>query len=203
MGLNIPESEHELRSQLCRPAWVALGLTNDLYSIDKERAAAKVMGEDHVCNAVWVAQHEHGLGEDEAKELCRQKTKENVAEYMRIVRQTCRRTDISKDLRIFVEAIQYILSGNIVWTLGAPRYHPAKTYNPRQLEWMTNGTPRVQGRTQGHGPQQVGLVYTVYRAFQNAVWSVVGAIQTLVRGMPKAAGLKVHPSLRGMANSSS
>jgi len=71
MCLEILESEHKLRSQLCRPAWVVIGLTNDLNSIDKERAAAKVMGEDHVCNAVWVAQHEHGFDEDAAKELCR------------------------------------------------------------------------------------------------------------------------------------
>lgn len=70
MGLRISLHEHELRSQLCRPAWVALGLTNDLYSIDKERAAAKLMGEEHVCNAVWVAQQEYGLDEDAAKELC-------------------------------------------------------------------------------------------------------------------------------------
>ncbi|KAK0704456.1 isoprenoid synthase domain-containing protein [Lasiosphaeris hirsuta] len=145
MGLTIPDTEHELRSQLCRPAWVALGLTNDLYSLDKETEAAKAMGESHVCNAVWVMMREHSLDKKLAKELCRQKIKESVAEYVKIVKETAQRSDISHDLRIFVEAIQYILSGNLIWTRGAPRYHPAATYNSRQLGWMAMGTPKADG----------------------------------------------------------
>lgn len=146
MGLTIPDHETELRSQLCRPAWAALGLTNDLWSLEKERKAAKDMGEAHVCNALWVMMHEHSISEEEAEQLCRQKIREYVAEYVEIVRETMKRTDISRDLRIFVEAIQYILSGNLQWTRGAPRYHPDATYNARQLDWIANGTPKVLER---------------------------------------------------------
>ncbi|KAK0639803.1 isoprenoid synthase domain-containing protein [Cercophora newfieldiana] len=180
MGLRIPPHEHELRSQLCRPAWVALGLTNDLYSIDKEREAAKTMGEDHVCNAVWVAQQEYGLGEDEAKELCREKTKDCVVQYLQTVEEVSRRTDVSRDLKIFVEAVQYILSGNVVWTLGAPRYHPEKTHNPRQLERMANGVPEATG-VERLGI--VGLVGAFSRVFQIAVQGLVSTLQGVFRSI--------------------
>ncbi|KAF4978237.1 hypothetical protein FZEAL_5342 [Fusarium zealandicum] len=149
MGLRIPEEEHELRSQLCRPAWVALGLTNDLYSFDKELEAANQIGEAHVCNALWVMMREQSVGRHQAKQLCRQMIQDNVAQYVETVRVTKARTDVSRDLKIFAEAVQYILSGNAVWTLGAPRYNPGTTFNAKQLEWMTHGTPprlRAEGK---------------------------------------------------------
>ncbi|KAJ6097682.1 Fusicoccadiene synthase [Penicillium canescens] len=116
MGLNIPEHELELRSQICRPAWVVIGLTNDLFSFNKELEAANDMGADH-------------------------KIRENVAEYIEAAQQTKNRADLSRDLRSFVEAVQYVMSGNLVWTLDAPRYNPNVTYNGRQLDWMANGSP--------------------------------------------------------------
>lgn len=146
MGLDCPGHEAELRSKLCNPAWAALGLTNDLWSFTKESKAAKEMGESHVCNALWVMMREHSINEKEAEQLCREKIKKYVAEYVEIVHHTMKRTDVSRDLRIFVEAIQYILSGNLAWTRGAPRYHPDATYNGRQLDWMTNGTPKTVQR---------------------------------------------------------
>jgi hypothetical protein len=188
MGLGIPAHEHELRSELCRPAWVALGLTNDLYSIDKERAAAEGIGEDHVCNAVWVVQHEYGLTEEEAKELCRQKTKDNVAQYLRTVEEISRQTDVSKDLRIFVESVQYILSGNIVWTLGAPRYHPEKTHNTRQLNWMASGFHRSNDWDKVlENSQSVGFVDSVIRVVQGVLSGVVGTVQSLFLDFPKSS----------------
>jgi hypothetical protein len=154
MGLNLSDHEQELRSQLCRPAWVALGLTNDLYSLDKERKAAKEMGEGHVCNALWVIMREHNVDEEAAARLCRQKISESVAEYAETVRRTRERADVSRDLRIFVEAIQYILSGNLAWTRGAPRYNPGATYNARQLDWMANGTPGSPGSQDTKRPKR-------------------------------------------------
>ncbi|KAH8896132.1 terpenoid synthase [Thozetella sp. PMI_491] len=143
LSLSIPEAEVELRSQLCRPAWIALGLTNDLYSLWKERDAAEEMGEASVCNALWVMMREHSISEKEAERLCRQKIAQHVAEYAQVVQDTSKRQDISRDLRVFVEAIQYVLSGNLQWTRGAPRYHPELTYNARQLDWMANGVPEA------------------------------------------------------------
>lgn len=142
MGLTITDAEHELLGQLCRPAWIALGLTNDLWSIDKESKAAKESGETHVCNALWVMMCEQKIDETEAKVRCRQLIKDNVAQYVQTVKEATTRTDPSRDVRIFLEGVQYIISGNLAWTKGAPRYHPTAVYNARQLDWMMNGTPR-------------------------------------------------------------
>jgi hypothetical protein len=143
MGLTLTAPERALLSTLCRPAWIALGLTNDLYSIDKETEAAREMGESHVSNALWVMMRQHALSADKAKALCRRQIRDCVAQYVETVRATNARTDVSHDLKVFVEAIQYVLSGNLVWTRGAPRYNPDATYNEHQLEWMRNGVPET------------------------------------------------------------
>ncbi|GAB1310754.1 hypothetical protein MFIFM68171_00964 [Madurella fahalii] len=174
MGLNILDEEQELLSQLCRPAWVALGLTNDLYSLWKERKAAAEMGEAHVSNAVWVMMREHSISEDAANELCRQKIRENVAVFAANVRQTLAQTDeLSRDVRIFVEGVQYIISGNLVWTLGAPRYNPGATYNARQLDWMANGTPKTVGNREQEAsakPEATVWLYRLPQAVGEALW---------------------------------
>ncbi|KXX73481.1 Fusicoccadiene synthase [Madurella mycetomatis] len=174
MGLNILDDEQELLSQLCRPAWIALGLTNDLYSLWKERRAAAEMGETHVSNAVCVVMREHSISEDMAYELCRQKIRESVAAYAENMRWTVAQTDeLSRDVRAFVEGIQYIISGNLVWSRGVPRYNPDTTYNARQLHWMANGTPKtVSEGKQEAGEKQEGtcLLCRLLRTASEALW---------------------------------
>ncbi|KAF5547601.1 amidohydrolase 2 [Fusarium phyllophilum] len=48
MGLTIPDEEYDLCMSLARPGYAALGLTNDLYSWEKEHKAAKDIGQDYV-----------------------------------------------------------------------------------------------------------------------------------------------------------
>ena len=143
MGLTIPEEEMSICAQLCRPAWITAGLTNDLFSWEKEHDAAVENGQSDVVNAIWVLMGEHSITVDEAKAMCRQKIREAVAEYVQVVKETRIRTDISLDLRIYVEALQYSLSGNVVWSMQCPRYHPKASYNDRQQEWMKNGVPQI------------------------------------------------------------
>ncbi|KAK4222812.1 isoprenoid synthase domain-containing protein [Podospora fimiseda] len=142
MGLHISEHEFGLLSELCRPAWVAMGLTNDIYSWDKEKQAADEAGDDHLCNSIWVLMKEHGIEKEEAENMCRGVIKENVANFVETVRGVHERKDISMDLRLFVETAQYMINGNVAWSKGAPRYNPGVMYNARQLEWMTNDTPK-------------------------------------------------------------
>lgn len=149
MDISIPSSEHELRSRLCRPAWQALGLTNDLYSFDKEQRAAQATGESHISNAIWVLMQQYCIAEEEAKRLCEQKICEKVTEFKLNVMATTARADVSQGLRVFVEAVQYIISGNVVWTLDAPRYNPEATFNSQQLDWMTHGIPTLLNREFG------------------------------------------------------
>ena len=143
MGLTIPEQEMELCAQLCRPAWIASGLTNDLFSWQKQHMAAIDNKQADKFNAIWVLMGQHSITVEKAKSLCRTKIKEAVAEYVQVVKDTQTRTDLSLDLREYIDALQYSLSGNVVWSLACPRYHPEASYNKRQLQWMKNGVPKV------------------------------------------------------------
>ena len=139
MGITIPEEELELCAQLMRPAWIAAGLTNDLFSWEKEYDVAERNHQPDVINAIWVLMGEHSITVDQAKDLCREKIKVAVAEYLQIIKENCNNTNISLDLRRYIEAMQYSLSGNVVWSLQCPRYHPEAQYNEFQLLRMKHG----------------------------------------------------------------
>ncbi len=90
-------------------------------------------------NAIWVLMGEHSISVDKAKEFCMSKIKECVAKYRIVIEDTKKRTDLSLDLRRYLEAMQYSLSGNVVWSLLCPRYHAEANYNELQLSRMKHG----------------------------------------------------------------
>ena len=139
MALTIPEEEMDLCKQLVQPVFAALSLTNDLFSWEKERDAAKRNCSSHVINAIWVLMEERSITELEAKDVCRAMVKEYVAEYLLIVEETRNNIGISLDLRKYVEALQYSHSGNLVWSIYCPRYHPDVSYNGIGISTMENG----------------------------------------------------------------
>ena len=122
MALTIPDEELDLCKRLARPAFAAISLTNDLFSWEKERDAARRDGLPHVVNAIWVLMREHSITELDAKRFCRTKIKEYIAEYADVVERTKNNLDLSLDLRTYIEALQYSHSGNLVWSIYCPRY---------------------------------------------------------------------------------
>lgn len=70
MALTIPEQEMDLCKELVRPAFVAISLTNDVFSWEKECDSAKNNRQPHVVNAIWVLMGELAVPEDEAKTAC-------------------------------------------------------------------------------------------------------------------------------------
>lgn len=136
MALTIPEHEMDLCKQLVRPAFAALGLTNDLFSWEKERDTARENEQPYVVNAIWVLMGELNVSEDEAKAICRSKITASVAEYLDVLHDIDHGLKISRDLKIYVEAIRYSLSGNLVWSVYCPRYHPEATFDPTTLSMM-------------------------------------------------------------------
>ncbi len=157
MGLSIPEDELDLCHELANTAYLTLGLTNDLFSWQKEYETAVAMGQDYVVNVISVLMEEHGISEEEAKAICREKIKVTVVDYRKIVKDTNERDDVSVDLKRYLEALLYSLSGNLVWSLECPRYHRGASYNERQLDWMKNGVPQPDKiSTHGASPHKNG-----------------------------------------------
>lgn len=140
-AITIPEHEKQACSDLCRSAWIALSLTNDLYSWDKERRDTIEKGESYTPNALYVVMQEHSVGLEEAKEVCRKQVRTNVKKYLDVVERTKRENKYSKDLIRFMDGLVYSIGGNLVWSTTCPRYNADTQFNDQQVEWMTNGIP--------------------------------------------------------------
>lgn len=141
MGLNIPEHELELCQELMSHAWIAVGLQNDIWSWPKERDAAAMNGKGHVVNAIWVLMQEHQTDVDGAMQICRKLIVDHVAKYLDVIEATKDDESLSLDLRKYLDAMLYSISGNVIWSLECPRYNPKIDFNATQLGWMRQGLP--------------------------------------------------------------
>ncbi len=63
-----------------------------------------------------------------------------VDQSVRVSEDANRNFDISLDLRKYVKAIQYSLSGNLVWSIYCPRYHPEASCNDDRHSMMEKMT---------------------------------------------------------------
>ncbi|KAI1840688.1 hypothetical protein JX266_013095 [Neoarthrinium moseri] len=84
----------------------------------------------------WTAVQVH-----EAMQICRQLIKDYVSRYLQTMEEIKVNTSISSDLRKYLQAMLYSISGNVVWSLTCPRYNPDVEFNQTQLDWMFNGVP--------------------------------------------------------------
>ncbi|KAJ3576077.1 hypothetical protein NPX13_g3816 [Xylaria arbuscula] len=122
MALTIPDDEYEMCMEMARPGYAALGLTNDLFSWEKEKHDATKAGLDYVFNAIWVIMKERSATEAEAKKICSREIKKHVTTFKQIVEETRHNSCLSQDLRTYLEAVLYSISGNLVWSIYCPRY---------------------------------------------------------------------------------
>lgn len=126
-AITIPEEEVDETRELLTPALITASLTNDLFSFEKER------GDKNVQNAVLVVMREHGCSEEEAREICKERIRVENAKYVRVVKDTRTRTDLSVDVKRYIEVMQYTLSGNVAWSALCPRYNEGAKFNELQL----------------------------------------------------------------------
>ena len=148
MGLTIPAKEMELANRMARSAYKTGGLTNDLYSWEKELAVSKANGESHVVNAIWVLMQEHSCSVEAATLLLREKIKECVSDFVRIAKEVEGNLELSIDTRKYIASALYGISGNFHWSLQCPRYrpNPLKRGTPQRHDTAaTGGNPIAEG----------------------------------------------------------
>ncbi|KAF7194703.1 Ophiobolin F synthase [Pseudocercospora fuligena] len=138
MALDIPREEKEECWRLTRPVWAAAALTNDVQSWEKECRLVQLQDKTDMVNSIWILMKQHTIDVEEAKARVLNKVKEFVSQYIQTVRTTATRQDLSLDSRIFVEAMQYMISGNAMWGISSPRYHPECSLTPFQLARCRN-----------------------------------------------------------------
>ncbi|KAL2830451.1 Ophiobolin F synthase [Aspergillus cavernicola] len=139
-GITIPEEEDEERARLLEPAVIACMMTNDLFSYEKEKFDINVQ------NAVAVVMKINSCGEEQAREECKKRIRIESAKYARIVKETLARTDISLDLKRYIEIMQYTVSGNWAWSTQCPRYHLNAKWNELQTLRGEHGVAKYPAR---------------------------------------------------------
>lgn len=141
MALTIPAEEKDTVFNLTRPVWAAAALTNDVQSWEKEERLFRKDDAKDMNNGVWILMREYSIGVEEAKRRILEKVKEHVAEYVKILSTIHSRHDLSFDSRVFVEAMQYMVSGNLMWGISTPRYHTDQRLDDLMVARMNYGWP--------------------------------------------------------------
>ena len=139
-AITIPDEEADEVRELLTPALITASLTNDLFSFEKER------DDTNVQNAVLVVMREHGCSEEKAREICKERIRAECAKYVRIVKETRTRTDLSEDVKRYIEVMQYTLSGNVAWSTQCPRYNAGAKWNELQLLRAKYGVEKFPAR---------------------------------------------------------
>ncbi|KAL4893922.1 Ophiobolin F synthase [Aspergillus ambiguus] len=126
-AITIPDEEADEARRLITPALFTASLTNDLFSFEKER------GDVNVQNAVLVVMREHSCSEEKAREICKERIRIECTNYVRNVKEIQTRTDVSDELKRYIDTMQYTLSANAAWSTNCPRYNGPTKFNELQL----------------------------------------------------------------------
>lgn len=145
-ALTIPEEEAVETRELLTSALIAASLGNDLFSYEKEYEDTMKAGLPDVVNAVWVIMGERGCTTEEAKEICKERIRVENSKYVKVVEHTRKRTDLSEDVKRYIEVMQYSLSGNLVWSIQCPRYNKGAKFNELQLLRAKYGLEKYPAR---------------------------------------------------------
>nr|BCP56498.1 phomopsene synthase [Diaporthe amygdali] len=141
MALTIPAEDKDEVFTLTRPVWAAAALTNDVQSWEKEDKLFQKDNATDMTNGVWMLMKQYSIGVEEAKRRILGKAREHVAEFVKTLSQIHNRLDLSLDSRLFVEAMQYMISGNLMWGISTPRYHSDQSLDEMMVARMKYGWP--------------------------------------------------------------
>jgi len=138
LGMTLTKEEDELLAPILRPRHAAVGLANDYFSFDREYEEfrsdvlpTKQMSEKAtLTNSVYLFMGLQNVDVAAAKELVKAETIKYEQEFLQRWRGFLHSsTPVSEKLRRCLEAHSFQVSGNVVWSLQCPRYHPAYRYD--------------------------------------------------------------------------
>ena len=106
-------------------------------------------------NAVWLFMYWDGASIAEAKDLVRVTTRKYERQYEHLRKEN--EGALSPKLRRYLLGLAYQVSGNVIWSLDNPRYHPDRNvYEHDMIDWdrslvCSQKRPRVSSNPP-HGP---------------------------------------------------
>jgi hypothetical protein len=130
MGMQLTPEEDQQLAPVVQPCYAALGLANDYFSFDREYAEFKESGADTLTNSVWLHMRWHGVDVKTAKVMVKKATSSYEQKFLQRIEEFKRtHWPISDKLDRYLRALSYEVSGNVVWSLNCPRYHPEFRYD--------------------------------------------------------------------------
>lgn len=131
LGMTLTAREDEQLAEVVRPCFASLALANDYFSFDREWEESKFPGAPRPVNAVWHYMRWHDVEVPSAKRLVREAANRYEAMFLEFCHSfRMKHAPISKKIDQYLDAIAHQVSGNVVWSLNCPRYHPEFRYDP-------------------------------------------------------------------------
>jgi hypothetical protein len=131
MGMVLSNEEREELKDVVQPCFAALGLANDYFSFDREYDEFKSSNAPLMINSVWLHMQWHGVDVNRAKDMVREATVKYEEKFLRSCEEYRHaHQPISGKLDQYLTGLTCQISGNVVWSLNCPRYHPSFHYDP-------------------------------------------------------------------------
>jgi hypothetical protein len=130
MGMTLTTEEDELVADIVRPCYASLALANDYFSFDREWQEAQEEGASKPLNAVYLYMKWQGVTIAEAKQHVRKATNHFEKQFLELCDRFRQAHPGADKLSTYLQCLSYQVSGNVVWSLNCPRYHPEYRYDP-------------------------------------------------------------------------
>ena len=134
MGMTLGQDELAQVAPIARPCYAALGLANDYFSFDVEYEVFRNSSAKTMTNAAWLFMYWDGVNVTEAKELVRVTTWKYERQFEQLRKES--EGTLPPKLRKYLLGLAYQVSGNVIWSLDNPRYHPDRQiYEHDMIDW--------------------------------------------------------------------
>ncbi|KAM7196549.1 Isoprenoid synthase domain containing protein [Rhypophila sp. PSN 637] len=131
MGMTLTKEEDAKLAHVLRPCFAALALANDYFSFDKEWEEAQQPGGSKPLNAVWLSMQWQSVDIAIAKTLVREAANRYESQFVQFCDDFRKKNSpISNKVDRYLQGMACQVSGNVVWSLNCPRYHPNFRYDP-------------------------------------------------------------------------
>lgn len=145
LGETLTKEEDSLLAPIIRPCYASLALANDYFSFHREWAEyqsaqsssssspdAPSAAPAAPINLVYLYTQWQSVDIPTAKRLVREAANRFEADFLRKCEDFKKSGQSNDKLDRYLRGLQYQVSGNVVWSLNCPRYHPEWRYDPNK-----------------------------------------------------------------------
>ncbi|KAL4917736.1 isoprenoid synthase domain-containing protein [Aspergillus aurantiobrunneus] len=124
-GVELSSEEEVETGPVTYLAFVVLGVTNDIWSWEKEKRVTRESGgSSPLINAVQFVMQMHDVDEDTAKQTVCRIIREHEEQYCRLRDEYLQSPNLSLAVRKWFQVLELSIAGNALWSIHAIRYHP-------------------------------------------------------------------------------